>query len=80
MGVDRIKRVYADFNISKEEFDWQLKYDKLKTFLIVNRRKPTANGTENDLYRWFHRIKRDFIDDKLSEDQRRKYIELVKLI
>jgi hypothetical protein len=78
--VERIKIKYACFKIDKNEYEWDLNYNKFKMFIFENRRVPSAKGDERFLYHWLRRAKDDFINYRLSEGQRKKYIELAKLI
>lgn len=78
--VIRIQKVYSDYKIDKDTYKWNLTYNKLKIFLIENKRQPSRKGEEKSLYTWLYKIKDDFLNNRLTEEQRRKYIELVKLI
>ena len=61
-------------------YEWNLNYNKLKLFLIENRRIPHARGAEKYVYAWLYKAKDDFNNDRLNEKQRKKYIELAKMI
>lgn len=78
--VVRIQREYAEYKINKDTHKWNLTYNKIKVFILSNKRLPSAKGEEESLYTCLNKIKNDFYDDRLTEEQRRKYIELVKLI
>jgi hypothetical protein len=78
--VDRVKAQYAEYDSDKTIYEWNLKYNKLKCFLLENRRVPAARGDEKSLYGWFRRAKKDFQNYNLTEEQRQKYIDLAKLI
>lgn len=78
--VDRIKEQYANYETDKNIYEWHLNYNKFRTFLLVNRRVPAASGIENFLYGWLKRTKEDFLNNRLNDEQRTKYIELAKLI
>ncbi|GAB6394236.1 MAG: hypothetical protein MdMp024_0548 [Bacteroidales bacterium] len=78
--VERIKTNYADFEVDKNAYEWNLNYNKFKMFILENRRVPSARGDEKFLYGWLRRVKDDFLNYRLSEEQRKKYIELAKLI
>lgn len=78
--VDRIKATYASFETDKNAYEWDLNYNKLKMFILENKRVPFAKGGEKFLYGWLRRAKNDFSNYRLSEEQRKKYIELAKLI
>jgi hypothetical protein len=78
--VERIIANYADFETDKIFYEWNLNYNKFKLFLLENRRVPSARGDEKFLYGWLRRAKEDFLNYSLTEKQRRKYIELAKLI
>ncbi|HEY5590777.1 MAG TPA: hypothetical protein VIK55_07130 [Paludibacter sp.] len=78
--VERIKLNYADFETDKNAYEWNLNYNKFKMFILENRRTPSASGGDKFLYGWLRRAKDDFLNYRLSEEQRRKYIELAKLI
>jgi hypothetical protein len=49
-------------------------------FILENRRVPSVRGDEKFLYGWLRRAKDDFLNYRLREEQRKKYIELAKLI
>ncbi|MDH6312998.1 hypothetical protein M2137_001785 [Parabacteroides sp. PFB2-10] len=78
--VERIKRSYTDYDVDKNAYEWNLNYNKFKMFILENRRVPSARGDEKFLYGWLRRAKNDFLNYRLSEEQRKKYIELAKLI
>jgi hypothetical protein len=78
--VERIKTNYADFEIDKNTYEWDLNYNKFKLFILENRRIPSAKDDEKFLYNWLRRTKDDFMNYRLREGQRKKYIELAKLI
>lgn len=78
--VDRIATQYSGYEIDKSNYEWNLNYNKLKCFLLENRRIPSARGDKKFLYGWFKRAKEDFQNYNLSEEQRQKYIDLAKLI
>ena len=77
--VERIKDSYIDFKLDKNTYEWNLNYNKFKMFMLENRRVPSDRGEEKLLYDWLQRTKNDFLNYRLSEEQRRKYIELIKL-
>ncbi|MCL4481650.1 MAG: hypothetical protein M1445_03345 [Bacteroidetes bacterium] len=78
--VNRVKVQYAEYDTDKTIYDWSLNYNKLKCFLLENRRIPFARGDEKFLYRWLSRVNEDFQNYRLTEEQRQKYIDLAKLI
>lgn len=78
--VERVKEKYADYNMDKISFEWNLNYNKLKCFLLKNKFTPSATGADKYLYYWLRRAKDDFQNYRLTDEQRKKYIELVKLM
>lgn len=78
--VDRVKTQYAEYDMDKSIYDWNLNYNKLKFFILENRRLPSTNENEKFLYGWLRRTKEDFQNNNLTEEQRQKYINLAKLI
>ena len=78
--VEKVKIQYAHYKIDKNIYEWMLNYNKLKIFLLENRRTPSARGNERPLYDLLRKIKEDFQNDNLSDAQRIKFIELAKLI
>jgi hypothetical protein len=78
--IERINNQYAEVEIDKTTYDWFLNCNNFKLFVLENRRLPSASGTEKFLYGWFRRTKNDFANNKLTEKQRAKYIELCKII
>jgi hypothetical protein len=78
--VNRVKAQYAEYDTDKTTYEWNLNYNKLKCFLLENRRIPSARGDEKFLYGWLRRVKEDFENYDLTEEQRQKYINLTKLI
>ncbi|MDR2145252.1 MAG: hypothetical protein LBE91_02165 [Tannerella sp.] len=78
--VERIKTTYANFEIDWNAYEWALNCNKFKMFILENRRVPSASGDEKFLYNWLKRAKDDFFNYRLSEEQRKKYIELAKMI
>ncbi len=78
--VNRVKAQYAEYDMDKSIYDWNLNYNKLKCFLLENRRLPSTHENEKFLYGWLRRAKEDFQNNKFTEEQRQKYIYLAKLI
>lgn len=78
--VDRVIIQYTGYETDKSTYEWNINYNKLKCFLLENRRIPYARGDEKFLYGWFRRTKEDFQNYNLTEEQRQKYIDLAKLI
>lgn len=78
--VERIIKQYADFETDKAVYDWFLHFNEFKLFALENRRPPLARGDEKFLYGWLRRAKKDFLDGRLNEKQRTKYVEFFKLL
>lgn len=78
--VNRIKEQYSDYKADITTYLWFQKFQKCRAFLIENNRLPQARGDEQILYRWLSSVKDDFKNNKLTDEQRKKYIELVKLM
>ena len=78
--VNRVKVQYADYDTDKATYEWNLNYNKVKSFLIENSSIPFALEDEKFLYGWLKRAKDDFQNYMLSEEQRKRYIDLTKLI
>lgn len=78
--VERIKYQYRDYDVDRNKYEWSLNYNKLRIFLIENKRVPSAKGEEKYLYSWLRKVKDDFLNYRLSDKQRKKYIELAKMI
>ncbi|MCL2311145.1 MAG: hypothetical protein FWC41_01460 [Firmicutes bacterium] len=78
--VKRVLIQYEHLIVDRKIHEWELNFNKLKIFLLENRRTPFATGEERSLYAWLRKIKEDFQNDNLSDDQRIKFIELAKLI
>ena len=78
--VNRVKKQYAEYDTDKTIHKWNLNYNKLKCFILENRRLPLAFGDEKLLYDWMIRVKLNFHNYKLTEEQRQKYIALTNLI
>lgn len=78
--VERIQSQYSEYDIDKNTYEWNLYFNELKCFLLENRRKPSARNDEKILYDWLRRVKTDFENYNLNEEQRQKYISLAKLI
>lgn len=78
--VKRINRVYESSNIDITTHKWMLSVNKLKRFILENQRLPSSIGNEKYLYRLWMRVKEDFFSNQLNNEQRKKYIELIKLI
>ncbi len=76
----RVREEYSEYNIDRNTFFWYQDYNKCKSFLLVNKRQPKSTGKEKALYGWLRRVKDDFENNNLNEDQRIKYIELTKLM
>ena len=78
---EKVKQKYAEYEKKKSAYNWNLKYNKLKTFLLENGRVPSIKDDENSLNNWLRNVRSNFLDcRRLSEEQRKKYIELTKLI
>jgi len=78
--VKRVKEQYANYETDKNIYEWYLKYNETKIFLLKNRRTPSEIDAEKKLYAWLRLTRKHFQNDSLSEEQRKKYIELTKLI
>lgn len=78
--VERIKTQYADCETDKNNYIWDVNYNKFKCFWIENNRIPFASGREKFLYGWWRRAKTDYLENKLNEEQRSRYIELCKMM
>ncbi|MBK7107518.1 MAG: hypothetical protein IPH62_19800 [Ignavibacteriae bacterium] len=78
--VERIKNKYAEYEIDINNYKWNLNYNKLKHFLQENQNISHALGNDHFLYGWFKRAKKDFHNYNLTDDQRHKFIDLIKLI
>lgn len=78
--VERIKAKYVNFESDRNHFLWNENYTKFKIFILENRRFPNRIGNEKCLYSWWRRNKADYLKNKLSNEQRTKYIQLLKLI
>ncbi len=78
--VNRIKVQYAEYETNKSKYEWNLNYNKLKCFILENRRLPSYNSDEKFLYGWFRRVKKDFENNDLTKEQRQKYIDIIKFI
>lgn len=78
--IERVKSQYSGYDTDKTTYDWHLNYNKLKCFILENRRLPSALGDEKFLYGWFRRAKTDFQKNSFTEEQRQKFINLAKLI
>lgn len=78
--IDRIKVLYAEYDTDKSTYLWFINYNKLKCFLLENRRIPSARNDEKFLNSWLREANEDFQNFKLTEEQRKKYIALAKLI
>ena len=78
--IQRVQNQYEHLIVDRKVFEWELNYNKLKIFLLENQRTPSAIGTERNLYDWLRKIKMDFQNDNLSDEHRKKFIELAKLI
>ncbi len=78
--VERILFQYSEYEVDKDVFEWNLNYKELKHFLLDNRRKPSTSEDEIVFYRWLKRANEDFHNNKLTEEQRKKFITLIKLI
>jgi hypothetical protein len=77
--LKRVKNQYAKFDTTKRMFQWNINYDTIKSFILESHRMPYVS-TEKFLYHWYGRFRTDFLENRLNENQRQKYIELVDLI
>lgn len=80
LEVERIKNQYPEYESNEVKFIWNVYYNKMRCFLLENRRLPFQSGPEKFLHVWLKKIKSDYMENNLSEDQRKKYIELCKLL
>ena len=78
--VERVQNQYFEYEIDKDEYEWDLNFNKMKLFLLRNGTAPSARNQENNLYIWYCNVKDDFLNDRLSDHQRKKYIELTKML
>ncbi|MDR1169643.1 MAG: hypothetical protein LBK97_02270 [Prevotellaceae bacterium] len=77
--IERVKILYANYDANKRTFQWNINYSTIKSFVLENHRIPSISS-EKFLYHWYGRIKTDFLENRLNEEQRKKYIELSELI
>ena len=78
--IERVKFKYKDYVTDKNTFIWNCNYNKFKCFILENHRLPYASGDEKFLYGWLRRVKNDYSENILSEEQNMKFIELCKLL
>lgn len=78
--VLRIKEQYKLFDVDSDTYNWNQNCNKCKNFLKDNNRQPQSVGVEKTFYGWLRRAKDDFLNNRLNDDQRIKYIEIVKLM
>lgn len=78
--IDRVKTKYANYMTSKHVYEWNINCEKFKKFLLEHHKMPSYTGSEKLLYGWWYKIKKDFLKNNLSEEQRNKYLELSTLI
>jgi hypothetical protein len=77
--IERIKTKYAGLMEHKRSFKWNMNCENLKCFVLENHRKPTIT-TESFFYHWLIKAKKDFLNNRLNETQRQKYLELMELL
>lgn len=75
--IKRIIDNYSLYEANVNKFDSN--FNILKKFILKNRRIPLEIDDEKYLYRIFCKIKDDFLNYNMSEEQRKQYIELMKL-
>jgi len=78
--IERINEKYMHIFFTKRIYEWMINYDKLKAFMLENKRFPTTSTTEKSLYDWLKKVSRDYQNFKLVEEQQKKYVELAKFI
>ncbi len=80
--IERIKFQYADYETNKSIYEWFIHCNRLKCFLLENQNVTSSNknNLEKFMYEWFRRATNDFKENQLNDEQRRKFIELSKLI
>jgi hypothetical protein len=77
--IERVKNQYANCDSTKRIFQWNMNYIRIKSFILENHRMPSVS-VEKFLYHWYGRLKTDFLENRLNENQRQKYIELMEFI
>lgn len=78
--LGRIKQQYSDYEIDKSIYEWLIKYNRLKSFVIENQKIPSlySNDSERELYEWYKIAISNFLN--LNDRQRGLIIEITKLI
>ncbi len=78
--INRVRKQYSQYDIDKSIYDWNVNYSKSKCFILEYRRLPSPTGEEKYISRWLQKVIKDFQNNKLTEEQRLKFIELIKFI
>jgi hypothetical protein len=77
--LERIKIQYAGCVENKRIFQWNENCETIKRFLLENHKIPSVK-TENFFYHWLERAKIDFVEQRMTELQQQKYLELTEIM
>ena len=69
------ERKYGHFEISKNDFLWNQKYDEVVQYVAIHGMMPTR-GSDLYLYNWIYNQRRALIEGSLNDEQADKIIEL----
>lgn len=78
--VEEIQVKYARFNKDKFELQWEENLKEIRQFFLTFKRLPEKWGNEKNCFQLWKRLKKDYSENKLTEAQRKAYVELCKLL
>lgn len=77
--VKKIREKYVMLPMSKSDTEWYKRYSNYKAFVLEYHRKPTSRDVKQ-LYDWFEKTSKNFINGILNAHQEKLYIELCNLL
>lgn len=78
--VEEIQVKYTRFNKDKFELQWEENLKEIRQFFLTFKRLPKEFGDEKNCFKLWKRLKKDYSENKLTEAQRKAYLELCKLL
>lgn len=78
--VEEIQVKYARIKKDKWELQWEENLKEIRHFFLTFKRLPKDLGDEKNCLKLWKRLKKDYTENKLTEAQRRAYLELCKLL
>lgn len=77
--LSEFDKVHGEKEISKNQYDWNAKYEELENYILENCKLPSVAG-EPILYGWLSRQRKSISDGKLRHEDSTKLQQLLELL